>query len=260
MNEKLRVLDLFSGIGGFSLGLERTGGFETVAFCEIDPYCRAVLRKHWPEHTIFTDVRKLWVAGGTLLQSSGGAQIRGGIDVVCGGFPCQDISVSGRRAGIDGARSGLWTEFARLIRDLRPRYAIVENTPGLLSLGMDRVIGDLAGLGYDAEWRVIRASDVGLPTLRRRLWIVAFPVRSGRQGCFQHVGSFGLSSSSSAIGRDQAVRARAALEHHFSSLRSDYGFPVAVERRRIGSLGNAVVPQIPEIIGQAILETEGMKP
>ena len=94
----MKVLDIFSGIGGFSLGLERTGGFKTVAFCEIEPYCRAVLRKHWPDVPIFEDVTKL------------GAADVGPVDVICGGFPCQDISVAGKQAGIDGERSGLWSE------------------------------------------------------------------------------------------------------------------------------------------------------
>lgn len=144
---KLRVLDLFSGIGGFSLGLERAGGFETVAFCEIEPYCRAVLTKHWPEIPIYEDVRKLTAAN---LAADGIA-----VDVICGGFPCQDISLAGKGAGLAGERSGLWRDYARLIGELRPQFVIVENVAALLSRGLGDVLGDLAAIGYDAEWTLI---------------------------------------------------------------------------------------------------------
>jgi DNA (cytosine-5)-methyltransferase 1 len=161
----LKVLDLFSGIGGFSLGLERTGGFKTVAFCEIEPYPRKVLAKHWPEVPCYRDVRELTA---DRLAADGI-----GVDVICGGFPCQDISVAGKGAGMAGERSGLWSEFARLIGELRPRYAIVENVSALLSRGLADVLGDLATLGYDAEWHCIPASAVGAPHRRDRIWIVA---------------------------------------------------------------------------------------
>src|SRR5690349_13010430 len=108
----LRVLDLFSGIGGFSLGLERTGGFKTVAFCEIDPYCQKVLAKHWPGVPIYNEIRELSGIGISA-------------DVICGGFPCQDISLAGKRTGMEGMRSSLWRQFARLIREVRPKFAIV---------------------------------------------------------------------------------------------------------------------------------------
>lgn len=158
----MNVLDLFSGIGGFSLGLERAG-MRTVAFCEIEPYCRDVLAKHWPGVPCFPDIRQLrgdWL---------------GRIDVICGGFPCQDISYAGAGAGITGARSGLWGEYARLIGELRPQYVIVENVSALLNRGLGRVLGDLAALGYDAEWHCIPASYVGAPHRRDRIWIVAYP-------------------------------------------------------------------------------------
>ena len=162
---KLRVLDLFSGIGGFSLGLERTGGFETVAFCEIEDYPRRVLAKHWPGVPCYDDVRTLTADA---LRRDGIA-----VDVICGGFPCQDVSFAGKRAGLEGARSGLWREYARLIGELRPRFVIVENVPGLLNLGMGAVLGDLASLGYDATWDCIPASAVGAPHRRDRVWIIA---------------------------------------------------------------------------------------
>ena len=166
----LRVLDLFSGIGGFSLGLERTGGFRTVAFCEFDPFCRQVLARHWPGVPIFDDVREL-----------DGGRFRGAVDVVCGGFPCQDLSVAGRQAGIDADRSGLWSHLARIISEVAPRYAVVENVPALLSgdrgRWFGRVLGDLAEIGYDAEWHCIPASHVGAPHRRDRVWIIAYPRR-----------------------------------------------------------------------------------
>jgi DNA (cytosine-5)-methyltransferase 1 len=164
----LRVLDLFSGIGGFSLGLERTGGFKTVAFCEIESFPRKVLAKHWPEVPCYHDVRELTAER---LAADGI-----GIDVICGGFPCQDISVAGRGAGMAGERSGLWSEFARLIGELQPRYAIVENVSALLSRGLADVLGDLASLGYDAEWHCIPASAVGAPHRRDRVWIIAHAI------------------------------------------------------------------------------------
>ena len=165
--KKLRLLDLLSGIGGFSLGLERSGGFETVAFCEIEDFPRRVLAKHWPKVPIYDDVEKLTAAR---LVADG---IR--VDAICGGFPCQDISTAGAGAGIEGARSGLWAEYARLIRELRPRVVFVENVAALLGRGLSRVCGDLAAIGYDSEWHCIPACHVGAPHQRDRLWLIAWP-------------------------------------------------------------------------------------
>ena len=161
----MRVLDIFSGIGGFSLGLERAG-FSTVAFCEIDSYCRAVLRKHWPHVPQYDDVRTLT---GDRLAADGIA-----VEGICGGFPCQDLSVAGKGAGLKGARSGLWREYARLIGEIRPRFVIVENVAVLRSRGLEAVLGDLATLGYDASWNCIPACAVGAPHQRDRIWIVAY--------------------------------------------------------------------------------------
>ena len=138
----MRVLDLFSGIGGFSLGLERAG-MTTVAFCEVDPFCRAVLRKHWPEVPVYDDVQTL---SATRLVADGI-----GVDVICGGFPCQDISIAGKGAGLAGKRSGLWYEFHRLIHEIKPHYAIIENVSALRSKGLDDVLRSLTEIGYDAE-------------------------------------------------------------------------------------------------------------
>jgi DNA (cytosine-5)-methyltransferase 1 len=170
---KLRVLDLFSGIGGFSLGLERTGGFETVAFCEIEPFPRRVLAKHWPEVPCYDDVRTLTA---DVLRRDGIA-----VDVITGGFPCQDLSFAGKQRGMgEGTRSGLWSEIVRLVGELRPQYVIVENVAALLAGPSERrggwfgrVLGDLAECGYDAEWRNIPAFMVGALHRRERIWIVA---------------------------------------------------------------------------------------
>ena len=263
-SSKLRVLDLFSGIGGFSLGLERTGGFETVAFCEIEPYQRAVLAKHWPNVPCYEDVRTLTAA---TLARDGIA-----VDVICGGFPCQDISFAGKRAGLEGARSGLWGEYARLIGELRPRFVIVENVPGLLSLGMGTVLGDLAALGYDATWDCIPASAVGAPHRRDRVWIVAHARGQQHEGdsVAQRREEPAQLSSPDTNGSGLAIRKGQPQdigEELSPSIGTDWwlvepdvgrvadGVPSRVDRLK--ALGNAVVPQIPELIGRAILQATG---
>jgi DNA (cytosine-5)-methyltransferase 1 len=237
---KLQVLDLFSGIGGFSLGLERTGGFETKAFCEIDPFCRRVLEKHWPSVPCFEDVT-------TLRGESVGE-----IDVICGGFPCQDISSSGLKVGLGGKRSGLWSEFARLVGELRPRFVVVENVTDITSRGLGEVLGSLASLRYDAEWHSIPASFVGLPQARNRLWIVA---HTDGGGCEERA-ERDRAGPIVVIRADDdrlALAKRRAREAALGICRVADGLPGGVDRLR--ALGNAVVPQIPELIGNAILES-----
>jgi len=172
---RLKVLDLFSGIGGFSLGLERTGGFETVAFCEIDPFCRRVLAERWPGVPCHGDITELRFQEGQA-------------DVVTGGFPCQDVSLAGRRAGLSGSRSGLYRELVRAIRVVRPLYGLMENVAALLSDGMGTVLGDLAESGIDTEWDCVPASAIGAPHERDRVWIVAHPdtERRGEAGGIRH--------------------------------------------------------------------------
>jgi DNA (cytosine-5)-methyltransferase 1 len=159
---------LFAGIGGFDLGFERAG-IKTIWQVEIDDYCRRVLARHFPSAKRYTDIRE---CGSHNLEP---------VDILSGGFPCQDISHAGKRTGIEGERSGLWSEYARIIRELRPHYVVVENVAALLGRGMERVLGDLAEIGYDAEWQSIRASDVGAPHIRERIWIVAYPSSERRQ-------------------------------------------------------------------------------
>jgi len=324
----MKVLDLFSGIGGFSLGLERAG-MTTVAFCEIDPFCRKVLAKHWPKVPCYDDIRTLTAER---LAADGIS-----VDVICGGFPCQDISLAGKGAGLAGERSGLWSEYRRLIEEVGPEWVIIENVAALRSRGLDRVLGEIAALGFDAEWHCIPAAAVGAPHRRDRLWIVAHSSRlqSGRQEQWairertrqsgQPINPMADSASDGreprresdaaqeqerrqsdrsgfdadvayAIGSRLEGRTRiarhladqlAAVERgreipvsegerdndgrriecqeggeragRFSQWLSEpnvgrvaNGVPARVDRLR--SLGNAVVPQIPEIIGRAIME------
>ena len=282
---KLKVLDLFSGIGGFSLGLERAihdghyTGFETVAFCEIEEFPRRVLAKHWPDVPCYTDVRTL-TAG--QLASDGIA-----VDVICGGFPCQDISTAGKGAGLAGERSGLWSEIARLVGELSPRFVIVENVSALLGRGLGDVLGDLAALGYDAEWHCIPASHVGAPHRRDRVWIMAYPNRSfrertrlssGIQSFNAWIGERGSKASFMADTTSQRQQGQGepgqrgsetphgeGQTNQLIAIRVGGVWPVEPDVGRVANgvpdrahrlkgLGNAVVPQIPELIGNAILE------
>jgi len=320
----LNTLDLFAGIGGFALGLERTGGFKTAAFCEIDEKAQMVLKKNWPNVPVFGDVATLTKEK---LDEQGIT-----IDIITGGFPCQDISFAGRGAGLEGKRSGLWFEFARLIKEIQPKYAIIENVSALRSRGLDQVLWSLAEIGYDAEWHCIPAKAIGAPHQRDRIWIIAYP--QGRKldntecvGCYekrddyeeydgdkfsptsQHSsslaypecegkrrrrlqrpeedsGALGERSSSqfSRSSTDVADANSAGLERReetrdTSRLRTQLyeqltrcgegetewsvepdvgrvanGVPRRVDRLK--QLGNAVVPQIPQLIGEAILEIE----
>lgn len=161
----LRIGSLFSGAGLCDLGFH-WAGYRHQFFCEVEPYCRSILARHWPGVPIYGDIREL--VPGDLPE----------VDVLAGGFPCQDVSSSGKRAGIQqSTRSGLWYEYKRIIKAKRPKYAVIENVKGLLSKGMEIVLQDLSGLGYDAEWQSVPASAFGAPHLRERMFIVAYPVR-----------------------------------------------------------------------------------
>jgi DNA-cytosine methyltransferase len=166
--KKLKLLDTFSGIGGFSYAAEKlVGGFETTQFIEIDPYCQKVLNKHWPNVPIHNDITTFTARPFQF-------------DAVCGGFPCQDLSVAGKRAGITKeSRSGLFYELMRVIRMVRPKYVILENVAAILNNGLDIVLGELSEAGYDAEWAVISASSLGACHRRSRWWLVAYPNNDG---------------------------------------------------------------------------------
>lgn len=181
MQPKLKVLDLFAGIGGFSLGLERTGGFETVAFCEINPFKQKVLKKHWPNVPIVSDVKKLSYDRRTQeLKYDGEVIYVGSINIITGGFPCQDISTASRkkRKGIDGARSGLWSEIVRLAGEIRPTFVLVENSTNLLAGPDDNpgrwfgeVLTDMAQQRFYAEWYRLPLAAFGAPHTRPRVWV-----------------------------------------------------------------------------------------
>ena len=239
----MRVLDLFSGIGGFSLGLERAG-MTTVAFCEFDKACQKVLKKHWPDTPIYDNVRTL-----------DGTNLQGTIDVICGGFPCQDISFAGKGAGLEGARSGLWFEFHRLIKEIKPSWVIAENVSALRSRGLDEVLRSLAEIGYDAEWHCIPASAVGAPHQRDRIWIVAYPNSAGHpthkhdpdKNRPQIIQGWQVKSLFESCGQGW-------WKVEPSVGRMADGVPSRIHRLK--QLGNAVVPQIPELIGRAIMESK----
>ena len=250
MTDKLRVLDLFSGIGGFSLGLERTGGFETVAFCEIEPYPRKVLAKHWPEVPCYDDVTKLT---GGILAGDGIT-----VDVITGGFPCQDISTSGKQAGIGSeTRSGLYSEVVRLIGELSPRYVILENVTNLLSGPSEkrggwfgRILGDLAECGYDAEWHVIPSCYVGGWSERSRVWIIAYPSKKLRErGTVQPI----LRQSSLSVELCGGVAQWPGRSNLPATRFCRAGDGVSNRLDRVSAIGNSIDPRIPEIIGNAIL-------
>lgn len=274
----MKVLDLFSGIGGFSLGLEQAG-MQTVAFCEYDKHAQKILKKHWPNVPIFDDVRQL-----------DGTQFRGAVDVVCGGFPCQDLSSAGKQKGISGERSGLYREMLRIIGECRPRFAIFENVSGLLSgesgQWFAQFLYDLATVGYDAEWHCISASYIGAPHHRDRVWIIAYAKiiddrNSQQKQAKRQKQESGKSSSRAQVFTDtdtdtdtQRCERLAKIAHHLKqqieSLRSSEDFGrgfnlsepplcgandgVSNRLDRLRRLGNAVVPQIPELIGRAIME------
>jgi DNA (cytosine-5)-methyltransferase 1 len=241
---KLRVLDLFSGIGGFSLGLDRTGGFETVAFCEIAEFPRQVLSHHWPEVPCHADI--------TALSKS---DINRSVDVICGGFPCQDISASGGGEGLYGKRSGLWSEMCRLIGEIRPRFVIVENSPNLLSGAdgrwMGTVLGDLAAFGYDAEWHVIPLAATGAPHLRERVVIIAYAAGVRQPGSGQLLKSIHPAPDAYREA-DWLVDAVRKGSVPFMCWRHD-GVPARLAKPQLHAFGNAIGPELAALIGNAIL-------
>ena len=175
LKSDLTMLDTFAGIGGFSYAASKlVGNIKTTQFIEIDPFCQKILKKHWPNVPIHDDIRTFTAKPFQW-------------DVLCGGFPCQDLSVAGRRAGITKeSRSGLFYELMRVVRMVRPKFIVLENVAAILNNGLDIVLGELSEAGYDAEWSVISASSLGACHRRSRWWLVAYPNSNGHQGqCFE---------------------------------------------------------------------------
>lgn len=224
MNTPLTLLDLFSGIGGFSYAAEHlVKGFETIAFCEPDRACQRVLAKHWPSTPIFPDVRTLTAQDILPLCPTG-------LDVITAGFPCQDLSVAGKQAGYDGERSVLFYEIIRLARELRPRFLLLENVRNLLShqngTTFQETLFQIAKAGYDAEWTVIPASDVGACHRRERIWIVAYTKDMfGNGGLSEQRGELGestLSKSRDCDWTDAAHTNNSRLERWEPAVVSQY--------------------------------------
>jgi DNA (cytosine-5)-methyltransferase 1 len=237
MTQPLKFGSLFSGIGGMDLGLERAG-MECLWQVEIDEFCRKVLAKHWPNVARFNDVRE---CGKHNLEQ---------VELIAGGFPCQDVSLAGPGAGLSGERSGLWFQMFRIICELRPRYVLVENVAALLNRGAGRVLADLASVGFNAEWEALRASSFGAPHRRERVFIVAYPNESN--------GQTGLGSESNGTrqifssGNQECVPLWLQTTDQFIGM--DDGISHRVYEHRVGGIGNAVVPQVAEWIGRRITE------
>lgn len=243
----MKVLDLFSGIGGFSLGLERTGGFETVAFCEIDKNCHKTLGAHWKGVEIHNDITT--------------ARFKEPVDLVTAGFPCQDISHAGEGAGLEGERSGLFWHILRAASMVGSPKLLLENVAALLHRGLSEVLGALAQVGYDTEWHCIPASHVGLPHGRDRMWIFANPKQNRRICLDAHIKNrlTPLHKPRSHPRWASTLQLLPPVGEFFNYTgedikRNDNGLPGELDA--IGAFGNAVVPQIPEIIGHAILQAE----
>jgi len=266
----MTIGSLFSGIGGLELGLERAGLGSVAWQCEIDPFCRSVLAKHWPDVRRFADVRDVHYAPT--------------VGIVCGGFPCQDVSTAGGRAGIGGARSGLWSEYVRIVSETRPEIIIIENVLGLRARGLRRVLAEIADLGFDADWGCVSAAEIGAPHRRRRLFIVA--THPGRVHARFEPGWIGRSCGAGSIVAAGHGAGRAAAHPRSDGWRRtpagdwwptvpsvrgmDDGLPYSLDGsghppepkenngRRLKSLGNAVVPGCAELIGRAIAAAIGM--
>ena len=247
----MKVLDLFSGIGGFSLGLE-AAGMETIAFCEREKFCQKVLKSHWPDVPIYDDVRTL------------DGSIFNGVDLVCGGYPCQPFSVAGKQLGHADERH-LWPEMLRIIQGSKPRWVIAENVAGHIKLGFDEVAVSLETEGFTVWPLVIPACAVDAPHRRDRLWILGYSQHNGSLSHASHASNFGCEGS---VGEKVQRERTFSREPSGSFTQWANGWPISSPRicgvddgipnrtHRLKALGNAVVPQIPFIIGQAIMEYE----
>lgn len=242
----IRIGSLFAGIGGFELGIERAiPNAHTVWQVEQEPYCQRILAKHWPNAKIYDDVRTVGVHN---LQP---------IDILLGGFPCQDISTAGLQRGItNGTRSGLWWEMHRIIMELRPRIVIMENVSNILAVGGPDVVGSLANIGYDCEWSVISARQFGAPHQRKRWFGVAYPnmprCKKRDEPILLETG--GGSRCGDRQTRGIHIRNYWQQETHPPRLCNvDDGIPDRLARLK--ALGNAIVPQCSEYIGKLVYQS-----
>lgn len=254
------MLDLFSGIGGMSLAAE-WAGIKAVAFCEIEPYCQKVLRKHWPHIPIYDDVRQLTRER---LEKDGVIGHGRTIDIVCGGYPCQPFSVAGKRRGTEDDRH-LWPEMFRIVQELKPTWVLGENVAGHVSLGLDDVLSDLESEGYTCRAFVLPALAVGAPHRRDRVFVVADTCGSGCEECDiaakSNKSGYG-SGGSDSFGANRSTQpgmggvldgVSARLDRHrwpagLGQPQYEWEPPrvaVGIKNRvpRLKALGNAVVPQ-----------------
>ncbi len=216
----MRVAGMFDGIGGFGLGFERAGHV-MVSHTESDPHCQAVLRRNWPGVPLHNDVRtREWKEGEA--------------DVICAGFPCQDISQMGPRTGLSGSRSGLFWEVVRAVRVVRPLFVVLENVRALLRRGMGTVVGALAEIGYDAEWDCIPKAHLGAPDIRDRVWAIAYPQHSDALRSRSYPAPVHLDGSAQLF--DQQER-----------LVGPMGAPLAAALARMGSAGGRAWDAEPQL-------------
>ena len=264
MSKPLTGGSLFAGIGGLELGLERAG-MEVKWQVEIDDYATKVLEKHWPHVARWRDIT-------TFPPNS---HRDWSVDIICGGFPCQDISYAGKGAGLDGERSGLFYEAIRVVGLIKPRFVLLENVAALLNRGLSDVLGTLASIGYIAEWHCLQAADVGAPHIRDRIFIIAYadrkrsaagatdsPAREkGIPAIFDDYCSDITNTNSKRLPKRQGCKTTRTLPAVTRGTwwdtepdvgRVAYGVPRRVDRLRC--LGNAVVPQVAEVFGRYIVE------
>ena len=239
----IKIGSCFAGIGGFELGLERAiPNSCTIWQIEQNKYCQSILKKHWPDSKIYGDIRTI---NTTELTP---------VDIICGGFPCQDISTAGKMDGIHGKKSSLWFEMWRIISDLRPKIVVLENVPAITFQGLDTVLGCLAQLGYSAEWGIISARDFGAPHLRKRWFCVAYS--NSKRIKKQPLHTFSMGSTrlfkcgNSKDGRIQPKNYWEKIQTPSRLCSVDDGISQRVAR--LAALGNAIVPQCAEFIGHYI--------
>jgi len=257
----MKVLDLFAGRGGFTIGLEKAG-METVAFCENDPKCQEKLKKHWPEIPIFGDIRKINCATETE-ENSYTFETLGMIDLICGGYPCAGHSVAGKKDGLKNEESKLWREYLRLAGEIKPKYCIIENSANLGNTGLVELANAFIEIGYNIEWETISGYSIGAPNQRYRLYIVLWrkelpycdPFRLFRADLKKEKAqSFWWAKR--RFKRSPLFKQAAAFEPKVLQFNNGLSEELLKVEDEIEMIGNSLFPQIPELIGRAIMESE----